>query len=65
MGTTATGCVITFNQAYVAAPICVVTWQATPLASQSYAISNTAITLTQTSTSGNVIDYICRARAGG
>lgn len=65
LGTNATGCVITFNQAYVGAPFCVVTWQATPLASQSYVLSNAAITLTQTSTSGNKANYLCRARAGG
>jgi len=66
MGTgTPTGCVITFNQAYVGAPLCVVTWQATPLASQSYVVSNTAITLTQTATDSNKVNYICRARAGG
>ncbi len=65
MGTTASGCVITFNQAYVAAPFCVVTWQGSPLVSQSYTISNTAITLTQTATSGDKVDYICRAQAGG
>lgn len=66
MGTgSPTGCVITFNQPYVGAPLCVVTWQATPLASQSYVVSNTAITLTQTGTSSNKANYICRARAGG
>jgi len=59
MGTSATGCVITFNSAKSAAPHCVVTWIATPLASQSYATSTTAITLTQTSTSGNVAKHIC------
>lgn len=65
MGTSATGCVITFNQAYVAAPFCVVSWIATPLASQSYVTSNTAITLTQTSTSNNKVQYICIGQAGG
>jgi len=60
MGTgTPTGCVITFNTAKSAAPHCVVTWIATPLASQSYATSTTAITLTQTATSSNVVKYIC------
>lgn len=59
MGTTATGCVITFNSAKSAAPHCVVTWIATPLASQSYTTSTTAVTLTQTSTSNNVVKYIC------
>lgn len=65
MGTTATGCVITFNVPYVTAPHCVVSWIATPLASQSYATSATAITLTQTSTSNNVVKYICAAQPGG
>lgn len=65
MGTTATGCVITFNVAYVAAPHCVVTWIATPLASQSYVTSATAITLTQTSASNNVAKYLCAAQPGG
>jgi len=70
MGTTATGCVLTFATtgaayAFVTAPICLVTWRATPLASQSYTVSNTALTLTQTSTSGNLADYVCVARSGG
>lgn len=66
MGTgSPTGCIITFNAAYVSAPLCTVTWQATPLASQSYAVSNTAITLTQTGTSSNKVNYTCMARSGG
>lgn len=65
MGTTATGCVITFNVAYAAAPHCLVTWIATPLASQSYVTSTTAITLTQTSASNNVAKYFCVAQPGG
>jgi hypothetical protein len=66
MGTgTPAGCVITFASAYVSAPLCDVTWQATPLAAQSYAISATAITLTQTATSSNKVNYHCVAQAGG
>ncbi len=65
MGTSATGCVITFNAAYTGTPFCVVSWIATPLASQSYATSNTAITLTQTSASGNKAQYVCMAPSGG
>jgi hypothetical protein len=65
MGTTATGCVITFATAFVSAPYCMVTWQATPLASQSYTISSTAITTVQTSASNNKLDYYCLARQGG
>lgn len=60
MGTGApTGCVITFGTAYSPAPHCVVTWRASPLATQSYAVSTTAITLTQAATSSNVVDYVC------
>jgi hypothetical protein len=66
MGTgSPTGCVITFVKAFVTAPNCTVTWQATPLASQSYAVSATAITLTQTATSSNVANWVCRANVGG
>lgn len=65
MGTSATGCVITFATAYAVAPYCVVTWIATPLASQSYVTAAGSITLTQTSTSNNKVQYICVAQAGG
>lgn len=66
MGTvTPTGCVITFNTPYVSAPYCTVTWQATPLASQSYTVTNAAITLVQTATSSNKINYQCTAQSGG
>lgn len=65
MGTTATGCVITFGTAYTSAPTCQVNWQATPLASQSYTVSATAITTVQTSTSNNVLNYTCTAKTGG
>lgn len=65
LGTSATGCVITFTTAYTAIPYCVVTWIATPLASQSYVTAAASITLTQTSTSGNKVQYICLAQNGG
>lgn len=65
MGTTATGCVITFATAYTGTPYCVVSWIATPLASQSYVTANTAITTTQTSTSNNKLQYICVGPSGG
>lgn len=66
MGTgSPTGCVITFANAYTSVPYCVVTWQATPLASQSYTVSATALTLTQTGTSSNKVNYNCAARSGG
>lgn len=65
MGTTATGCVITFATAYTGTPYCVVSWVATPLASQSYVTSNVAITTTQTSTSNNKLQYVCLGPSGG
>lgn len=66
MGTgTPTGCVITFTTPYISVPHCSVTWRATPLASQSYTVSNVAITLTQTATDSNIVDYTCTAKAGG
>ena len=58
-GTTATGCVITFATAFLTAPSCVVSPASGVLASFSYTISATAITITQTSSSGNTITYLC------
>ena len=66
MGTASpTGCVITFANVYTNTPHCTVTWQATPLASQSYTTSTTAITLVQTGTSSNKVNYRCDAQSGG
>lgn len=65
MGTgSPTGCVITFAKAYVTTPFCSVDWQ-TNLASTIYTLSATAITLTQTATSSNLINYICIGQSGG
>jgi hypothetical protein len=64
MGTTATGCVLTFAKAFLTAPHCIVDWQATPLASQSFTVSTTALTLTQTSTTNNVASYLCIGKPG-
>lgn len=58
-GTTATGCIITFARAFAAAPACVLSPASGVLASFSYVTSASAITVTQTSTSGNTIQYIC------
>lgn len=65
LGTSATGCIITFNVAYTGTPYCVVSWIATPLASQSYVTAAATITLTQTSASGNKVQYVCFGTAGG
>lgn len=65
MGTgSPTGCVITFAKAYVTTPFCSVDWQ-TSIASMAYTISTTAITLTQTATSSNLVNYICIGQSGG
>lgn len=65
MGTgSPTGCVITFNVAYAAAPRCTVSWRAN-IASMQYTTSTLALTLTQTGTSSNLVDYVCTARTGG
>lgn len=57
-GASATSVVITFNLTHTNAPFCVVTSQ-TQLAAFAYTVSNTAITVTQTATSGNVVQYKC------
>ena len=53
-----TGCTITFNTAKSVAPACAVTSQS-QLASFAYTISTTAVTVTQTATSSNKINYVC------
>lgn len=58
-GTTATGCTITFaNSGYTAAPHCVVAL-GTQQVAFTYTISTTAITVTNTSATGDVIHWIC------
>ena len=61
MGTgSPTGCVISFAaaQAYAAKPVCVVSWEAN-LAAMGYTNTKDALTLTQTGTSSNIVNYIC------
>ncbi len=62
MGTTSTGCVITFATAYSGVPNCVLNWQGTPLAAQNWTVTATAITTVQTSASNNLLNYICVGR---
>lgn len=57
-GATATSLIITFAKAKTNAPFCTVTPQ-TQLVAFAYTISTTAITITQTATSGEKIDYVC------
>ena len=54
-----TGCTMTFaNSGWSGAPKCILSWRTRP-ATANYAVSTTAITLTQTGTSSAVIDYYC------
>lgn len=57
-GTSATSIVVTFATAKTNAPFCTVTPQ-TQLLAFAYTISTAAITITQTATTGEKIDYIC------
>ena len=59
-----TSCIITFATAYATTPGCAVTSQS-QLASFAYTVSTTAITVTQTSTASNLINYVCVAQPGG
>lgn len=58
-GTATTSCVITFKTAYGVAPACVVSPASGVLAAFSYVVTTASITVTQTSTAGNTIQYIC------
>jgi len=61
-----TGCVATFNTAYVSAPSCVVVSETAPATTTpAYSVSTTAITIVQAATSSNKYDYICVAKSGG
>lgn len=59
MGTSATGCTLTFAKAYVATPWCVVTSQTSTATPVAYTPSLTTLTETQVSTSSNLVNYIC------
>lgn len=57
-GTLATSIVITFNMPKTNAPFCTVTPQ-TLVASFAYTLSTTAITVSETATTGQKVDYTC------
>jgi hypothetical protein len=60
MGTaTPTGVVLNWTQTHATAPICTVTWAANPLATQNFTTSTTQLTINQTATSSNVINWSC------
>lgn len=58
-GTSATTCTLTFKTAYAAAPGCVMSDKTLVSHITSYTVSTSAIVLTMTSNSGDVISYIC------
>lgn len=64
--TASTSCVATFTTAYTSTPICTVASQTAPgTTTPSFAVSTTAVTITQASGSSNVYDVICQSQPGG
>lgn len=61
VGTTATGCTVTFARAWTSAPVCTISNQNMSITSTlGYTISTTALTFSQaTGFSSNVVNYIC------
>ena len=60
MGASATTAIVTFGRAYVTTPHCVVTAQtAFTTTNIAYTRTTTNISITQPSTSGNLINYFC------
>lgn len=69
-GTSTTSCVVNLpGSSHTVKPICNVMWEATPLASQSWAVTLSdgvaTITTTQTSASNNKFVYQCVYISGG
>jgi hypothetical protein len=65
-GTTAsTSCVVTFNPAFVTAPVCQANLNNVVDAAFKIAVTNTTLTATQTSASSNVLNVICMGQPGG
>lgn len=58
-GTTTTTCTVTFKIAFAAAPFCAVADQSALANLTSYTVSTSAITMTMTSNSGNVVTWHC------
>jgi hypothetical protein len=58
MGTSGQTATLTFGAAYGSVPACTVTWQSS-VAAMSYTLATNIITLGQTTTSANKINYIC------
>lgn len=58
MGTSSTGCIVTFTRAYAATPWCVVTVQG-GVSQLAYTTTTTLIQVSQLSTSSNKFNYFC------
>jgi hypothetical protein len=63
-GGSATGCIVTFNQAYAAAPFCTVSPQSTTVTA-TYTLTTTNITLSNASASNAKFMYQCVGQNGG
>lgn len=64
-GATAGGCVVTFQQPWATAPVCVVTPQTGSVVNTfSYSVSATAITVTEVGLGGGLFDFYCSGRSG-
>lgn len=64
-GATATGCTITFGQAWSNAPICTVSNQSMSVVNaMTYTISSTILTISMTGIAGDKVDYICHGVKG-
>jgi hypothetical protein len=61
-GTSATGCVATFAQAFTAVPVCVAVNQTAPgTSTPAYTVTATAVTLVTASTTGEIWNVVCVA----
>ncbi len=61
---TPTACTLTFAEPFISTPHCVLSWQSV-LSQMTYTVTQTAISIVQTGTNGNLISYVCVAQAGG
>ena len=62
VGGTATGCVLTFAHAYATAPDCVISNQGMSVVNAlTYTVSASAITISQTGLSSDLVNYVCQA----
>ena len=63
MGTSSTTATLLFGTAYAQVPSCSVDWQSN-ITSMQYGVTTTGILITQSSVSGDLINYICIGNKG-